>query len=208
MKARFELEAVELAVHGGPIVGVDEAGRGPLAGPVVAAAVVLDPNNIPDGIDDSKVLEADVRRSLCRQIMATARVGIGIAGVDRIDTDNILNASLWAMAEAVRDLHLLPKLVLVDGNKVPQHIPCACRAIVQGDAKCLSIAAASIVAKVTRDTLMLDLARSYPNYCFERHKGYGTAEHHAAIARHGVTPHHRRSVRPVQLALGLAAAEA
>jgi ribonuclease HII len=208
MKARFELEAVELAVHGGPIVGVDEAGRGPLAGPVVAAAVVLDPNNIPDGIDDSKVLEADVRRSLCRQIMATARVGIGIAGVDRIDTDNILNASLWAMAEAVRDLHLLPKLVLVDGNKVPQHIPCACRAIVQGDAKCLSIAAASIVAKVTRDTLMLDLARSYPNYGFERHKGYGTAEHHAAIARHGVTPHHRRSFRPVQLALGLAAAEA
>ena len=208
MKARFELEAVELAVHGGPIAGVDEAGRGPLAGPVVAAAVVLDPGNIPDGIDDSKVLEADVRRRLCRQIMATSRVGIGVAGVDRIDAENILNASLWAMAAAVHDLHLLPKLVLVDGNKVPARLPCACRAIVQGDAKCLSIAAASIVAKVTRDTMMLDLARTYPDYGFERHKGYGTAEHHAAIARHGVTPHHRRSFRPVQLALGLAAAEA
>lgn len=208
MKARFELEAVELAVHGGPIAGVDEAGRGPLAGPVVAAAVVLDPANIPDGIDDSKVLEADVRRSLCRQILATSRVGIGVANVDRIDADNILNAALWAMAEAVRDLHLLPKLVLVDGNKIPSHVPCECRAIVQGDAKCLSIAAASIVAKVTRDTMMLELARTYPDYGFERHKGYGTAEHHAAIARHGVTPHHRRSFRPVQLALGLAAAEA
>ena len=208
MKARFELEAVELEIHGGPIAGVDEAGRGPLAGPVVAAAVVLDPRNIPDGIDDSKVLEADVRRRLCREIMASSRVGIGVAGVDRIDADNILNASLWAMATAVKDLHLLPRLVLVDGNQVPPHLACRCRAIVQGDARCLSIAAASIVAKVTRDAMMVELARTYPNYGFERHKGYGTAEHHAAIERYGVTPHHRRSFRPVQLALGLAAAEA
>jgi ribonuclease HII len=208
MRARFELEAVELAIHGGPIAGVDEAGRGPLAGPVVAAAVVLDPNNIPDGIDDSKVLEADTRRRLYWEIMASARVGIGVADVDRIDADNILNASLWAMAAAVKDLHLLPKLVLVDGNKIPPHLPCPCRAIVQGDAKCLSIAAGSIVAKVTRDAMMLELARAYPNYGFDRHKGYGTAEHHAAIERHGVTPHHRRSFRSVQLALGLAAAEA
>ncbi len=208
MRARFELEAVELAIHGGPVAGVDEAGRGPLAGPVVAAAVVLDPNNIPDGIDDSKVLEAEVRRRLCREIMATARVGIGVADVDRIDADNILNASLWAMAVAVRDLHLQPKLVLVDGNKTPPDLQCECRAIVQGDAKCLSIAAASIVAKVTRDAMMVELARAYPAYGFERHKGYGTAEHHAAIERHGVTPHHRRSFRPVQFALGLAAADA
>ncbi len=208
MRARFELEAVELAIHGGPVAGVDEAGRGPLAGPVVAAAVVLDPNNIPDGIDDSKVLEAEVRRRLCREIMATARVGIGVADVDRIDADNILNASLWAMAVAVRDLHLQPKLVLVDGNKTPPDLQCECRAIVQGDAKCLSIAAASIVAKVTRDAMMIELARAYPAYGFERHKGYGTAEHHAAIERHGVTPHHRRSFRPVQFALGLAAADA
>jgi ribonuclease HII len=100
MKATFELEAVELEIHGGPVAGVDEAGRGPLAGPVVAAAVILDPGDIPDGIMDSKLLEADVRRTLYREILARARVGIGIAGVDRIDSDNILNASLWAMADA------------------------------------------------------------------------------------------------------------
>lgn len=208
MKATFELEAVELAIHGGPIAGVDEAGRGPLAGPVVAAAVVLDPGNIPDGIADSKVLDADVRRTLYREILATSRVGIGIAGVDRIDSENILNASLWAMADAVAGLECRPRLALVDGNKVPTRLECAGRAIVKGDAKCLSIAAASIIAKVTRDTIMIELARSYPDYGFERHKGYGTAEHHAAIERHGVTPHHRRSFRPVQFALGLIEADA
>jgi ribonuclease HII len=207
MKASFELEAVELEIHGGPIAGVDEAGRGPLAGPVVAAAVILDPRNIPDGIADSKVLEAEVRRTLYRQILATARVGVGIGGVDRIDSDNILNASLWAMADAVAQLPCRPRLVLVDGNKVPPQLDCVSRAIVRGDAKCLSIAAASIVAKVVRDAMMVELARAYPDYGFERHKGYGTAEHHAAIERHGVTPHHRRSFRPVQLALGLIEAE-
>lgn len=208
MKATFELEAVELEIHGGPIAGVDEAGRGPLAGPVVAAAVILDPKNIPDGIADSKTLEADVRRSLYQAILETAHVGIGIAEVGRIDSDNILNASLWAMADAVAQLGRKPRLVLVDGNKVPPWLECASRAIVRGDAKCLSIAAASIVAKVARDTIMIELSRAYPNYGFERHKGYGTAEHHAAIERHGVTPHHRRSFRPVQLALGLVDAEA
>jgi ribonuclease HII len=208
MKATFELEAVELEIHGGPIAGVDEAGRGPLAGPVVAAAVVLDPTNIPDGIADSKALEADVRRSLYQAILATAQVGIGIAGVDRIDSENILNATLWAMADAVAQLPCRPRLVLVDGNKVPPQLDCASRAIVRGDAKCLSIAAASIIAKVARDTIMVELARDYPAYGFERHKGYGTAEHHAAIERHGVTPHHRRSFKPVQLALGLVEASA
>lgn len=208
MKATFELEAVELEIHGGPVAGVDEAGRGPLAGPVVAAAVILDPGNIPNGIADSKLLEADVRRTLYREILACARVGIGIAGVDRIDSENILNASLWAMADAVAQLECKPRLVLVDGNKVPPRLTCTGRAIVKGDAKCLSIAAASIVAKVTRDTIMIELARHFPAYGFERHKGYGTAEHHAAIERHGVTPHHRRSFRPVQFALGLVAADA
>lgn len=208
MRATFELEAVELAIHGGPIAGVDEAGRGPLAGPVVAAAVVLDPDNIPEGIADSKLLEADVRRALYREILATAYVGIGISGVDRIDAENILNASLWAMTHAVAELGCKPRLVLVDGNKVPPRLDCAARAIVKGDARCLSIAAASIVAKVTRDTIMTELAREYPHHGFERHKGYGTAEHHAAIERHGVTPHHRRSFRAVQLALGLAEADA
>jgi ribonuclease HII len=203
MKATFELETVELAVHGGPIAGVDEAGRGPLAGPVVAAAVVLDPAAIPEGIADSKALDAKARRSVYQAILATAQVGIGVAEVDRIDSDNILNAALWAMAQAVALLGRRPKLVLVDGNKAP-HLECASRTIVQGDAKCLSIAAASIVAKVTRDAMMAELARDYPHYGFDRHKGYGTREHHEAIARHGVTPHHRRSFRPVQLALGLA----
>ena len=202
MKATFELESIELELHGGPIAGVDEAGRGPLAGPVVAAAVVLDPAFIPDGIADSKGLDARSRQSIYQAIVATAQVGIGVAGVDRIDTDNILNASLWAMAQAVARLDCRPRLVLVDGNKVP-NVDCTTRAIVQGDAKCLSIAAASIIAKVARDAMMAELARDYPHYGFDRHKGYGTREHHEAIARHGVTPHHRRSFRPVQLALGL-----
>ncbi|MFZ0851205.1 MAG: ribonuclease HII [Hyphomicrobiaceae bacterium] len=202
MKASFELEAIELELTGGPIAGVDEAGRGPLAGPVVAAAVILDPHNIPAGIADSKVLDAPARRTLYQAILASSRVGIGIAGVERIDADNVLNATMWAMTQAVARLDGRPRLVLIDGNKAP-HLECATRSIVQGDARCLSIAAASIVAKVARDGIMAELARDYPHHGFERHKGYSTAEHFAAIARYGVTPHHRRSFRPVQLALGL-----
>ena len=209
MKASFELEAVELAIHGGPIVGVDEAGRGPLAGPVVAAAVVLDPRNIPDGIADSKLLEADIRRQLCRgdhgQCPRRYRRGRCRSG-STPKTSSMPRSGPWPPRSD--DLHLEPKLILVDGKKVPPGLPCSSRAIVQGDAKCLSIAAASIVAKVTRDRMMVELSRSYPHHGFERHKGYGTAEHHAAIERFGVTPHHRRSFRPVQLALGLAAADA
>jgi ribonuclease HII len=203
MRATFELETVELELHGGPIAGVDEAGRGPLAGPVVAAAVVLDPLRLPNGIADSKALDGKTRRSVCQDILAAAQVGIGVADVDRIDSENILQASLWAMAQAVAALGCRPKLALIDGNKAPQ-LDCTIRTIVQGDAKCLSIAAASIVAKVARDAIMGELARDYPDYGFDRHKGYGTREHHEAIARHGVTRHHRRSFRPVQLALGLA----
>jgi ribonuclease HII len=202
MKATFELEAVELELHGGPIAGVDEAGRGPLAGPVVAAAVILDPANIPPDIADSKALDVDERREIYQAILKTSRVGIGIADVDRIDADNILNASLWAMAQAIGHLGCVPKLALIDGSKAPA-LDCATRCIVQGDSRCLSIAAASIVAKVARDAIMIELSHDYPAYGFERHKGYGTREHHAAIAKFGVTPHHRRSFRPVQLALGL-----
>jgi ribonuclease HII len=202
MKATFELESIELELHGGPVAGVDEAGRGPLAGPVVAAAVVLDPERIPDGIAESKALDAEDRRRIYERILAVARVGIGVADVTRIDADNILNAALWAMAQAVARLDCAPKLVLIDGNKAPT-LDFPTRTIVQGDAKCLSIAAASIVAKVARDAMMTELARSFPHYGFDRHKGYGTPEHQAAIARYGVTPHHRRSFRPVQLALGL-----
>ncbi len=202
MQATFELETNELQLAGGPIAGVDEAGRGPWAGPVVAAAVILDPLNIPDGIADSKALDAETRFFLFPRILATAQIGIGIAHVDRIDRDNILQATLWAMAEAVRQLPATPRLVLIDGNKAPQ-LTCRTRTIVKGDALCLSIAAASIIAKVTRDRLMIETALAFPGYGFERHKGYGTPEHQLAIKRLGVTSLHRRSFKPVQLALGL-----
>ena len=199
----FDLEAAELELRGGPVAGVDEAGRGPWAGPVVAAAVVLDPGRIPPGIDDSKALDANARERLYGQIAAAAlAIGVGIGDVERIDRDNILAATMWAMARAVGELELKPKLAIVDGNRAPR-LSCPVRTIVKGDAKCLSIAAASIVAKVTRDRLMIALGRELPGYGFERHKGYGTREHEDALRRLGVTPHHRRSFRQIQLALGL-----
>jgi ribonuclease HII len=198
----FELEAAELQLHGGPVAGVDEAGRGPLAGPVVAAAVILDPKHIPDGINDSKVLDEEKRETLYGRIKATSIVGVGIADVKRIDRDNILAATLWAMAQAIAQLSVTPKLAAIDGNRAPK-LNCPARTIIKGDARCLSIAAASIIAKVTRDRIMISLSTKLPGYGFERHKGYGTAEHHDAIKRLGVTPHHRRSFRAVQLALGL-----
>jgi ribonuclease HII len=200
----FELEAVELALGRGPIAGVDEAGRGPWAGPVVAAAVILDPDRIPAGIQDSKELEADEREVVYGRIATTAlAIGIGIGDVERIDRDNILAATMWAMGEAVAQLAKKPKLVIIDGNRAPR-LKCKSRTITKGDAKCFSIAAASIVAKVTRDRMMIALARDVPGYGFERHKGYGTPEHQDAIRRLGVTLHHRRSFNPVQLALALA----
>jgi ribonuclease HII len=202
IRPTFELEAAEHQLGSRPIAGVDEAGRGPWAGPVVAAAVILDPDKIPANIDDSKALDEDSRAFLYRRIMKVALVGVGIADVERIDRENILGATLWAMAQAVSQFAEAPKLVLVDGDKIPR-VSMPARAIVKGDSKCLSIAAASIVAKYTRDRMMMDLARTYPGYGFERHKGYGTPEHQAAIKKHGVCAMHRRSFRPVQLALGL-----
>lgn len=199
----FELEATELALGGGPIVGIDEAGRGPWAGPVVAAAVILDPADIPAGLADSKLLDPVSREILFARITGKAlAVGIGISDTERIDRDNILNATMWAMTKAVAQLVVRPRLALVDGNRCPR-LPIAARPIVKGDAKCASIAAASIIAKVTRDRMMLALAADCPGYGFERHKGYGTPEHQDAIRRLGVTAHHRRSFKPVQLALGL-----
>jgi ribonuclease HII len=201
IRPTFELEAAEHVLGTVPVAGVDEAGRGPWAGPVVAAAVILDPDRIPANIDDSKALDEDSRAFLYNRIMKVADVGVGIAEVDRIDRENILGATLWAMNAAVMQLKSAPKLVLVDGNKAPR-LPMQARTIVKGDAKCLSIAAASIIAKVTRDRLMMQLARDYPGYGFERHKGYGTPEHQAAITKLGVCAVHRRSFKPVQLALG------
>ena len=199
----YELEQTEIDLLGGPIAGVDEAGRGPWAGPVVAAAVILSPDTLPQGLNDSKALDPYERAALFDAIHDHGKVGVGIADVARIDRDNILQATLWAMREAVAKLTTPPRLALIDGNKLPV-LKCEGRAIVKGDAKCLSIAAASIIAKVTRDRMMAKLARECPGYGFERHKGYGTPEHKAALDRLGVTDHHRRSFRPVQLALGLA----
>jgi ribonuclease HII len=202
IKPTFELEAAERQLGCWPVAGVDEAGRGPWAGPVVAAAVILDPDRIPANIDDSKVIDEEGRAFLYNRIVKVAEVGVGIADVTRIDRDNILQATMWAMGEAVAQLATRPRLVLVDGNKSPR-LEVPSRAIVKGDAKCLSIAAASIIAKVTRDRIMIAMAREYPGYGFERHKGYGTPEHQMAIDKLGVSPLHRRSFKPVQLALGL-----
>ena len=202
--ATFDLEAVSITLGEWPVAGVDEAGRGPWAGPVVAAAVCLDPDDLPSGLADSKLLDADSRETAYQTIRQRSKiqVGVGIADVERIDRDNILHATMWAMSEAVAALGIQPKLVLIDGNRAPR-LGLATRTIVAGDRLCLSIAAASIIAKVTRDRMMVELARDYPGYGFERHKGYGTPEHAAALSRLGVSAIHRRSFKPVQMALGL-----
>ena len=193
-------EQAILRRFGSPVAGIDEAGRGPWAGPVVAAAVILDPGRIPPGLNDSKKLSAPVREALYEQIVEQGVVGVGIAGVTRIDTDNILQATLWAMRAAVGDLGCAPAAALVDGNKCPD-LPCPAETLVKGDARSLSIAAASIIAKVTRDRIMASLAGEHPGYGWERNKGYGTREHAHAIDRLGVTPHHRRSFKPVAAAI-------
>jgi ribonuclease HII len=179
-----------------PVAGCDEAGRGPLAGPVVAAAVILDPARIPRGLNDSKKLDAEEREALYLKICATAHVSIVIGSTERIDRDNILRASLWALARAVKTLPVKPKLVFVDGN-MKIDCGCDCEAVVSGDALINSIAAASIVAKVTRDRLMKRLGLQHPGYGFERHMGYSVPEHFAALQRLGPTIHHRRSFAPV-----------
>ena len=188
------------------VAGVDEAGRGPLAGPVVAAAVVLPPGTSIDGLNDSKRLTAAERERMCAEIMASAAVAFAIASRARIDRMNILRASLWAMAKAARGLVPSPDYVLVDGRDVPQGLPCRGEALIGGDGLSVSIAAASIVAKVTRDRLMTRLGSSYPDYGFESHKGYSTRAHFEALRVHGPCPHHRQSFAPVraqQLDLGL-----
>ncbi len=180
-----------------PVVGVDEAGRGPLAGPVVAAAVVLDRARFPRGIDDSKQLPADARDSLDRRIRRDARVGVGIASVEEIDSLNIYWATMLAMTRAVEALALEPGTVLVDGNRCPRwRYPS--RPIVGGDARSRSIAAASIIAQVARDRLMIRLCDEHPGYNWRQNKGYGTPEHLAALERLGPSPLHRRSFAPVR----------
>lgn len=180
-----------------PVCGIDEVGRGPWAGPVVAAAVILDPAAIPAGLDDSKRLTARRRDALHDEIMAVATVGIGEASVAEIAEINILQASFLAMRRAVAALGIAPALALVDGHLTPPGFACPCRPIVGGDALVLSIAAASIVAKVTRDRTMVALAQQFPGYAWETNMGYGTASHQNGLIRLGVSPHHRRTFKPI-----------
>ena len=177
------------------VVGVDEVGRGPLAGPVTACAVRLDPSRIPAGLRDSKALTAARREALCAEIMAVAEVSVAHASVQEIDTLNILRASHLAMERAVAGLQA--DHALIDGNLIPRGLLCPATAIVKGDAKCLSIAAASIVAKVTRDRIMVDLAQQHPGYGWEANAGYPTKAHLEALQTLGVTAWHRRSFKPV-----------
>lgn len=179
------------------VAGVDEVGRGPLAGPVTAAAVILDRAFVPVGLDDSKKLTAGARGRLFDEIMGTAQVSIAHATVEEIDDLNILYASHLAMERAVAGLKQVPDHVLVDGNMIPKALACPATALVKGDGRSLSIAAASIVAKVTRDRIMVDLAQQYPGYGWEKNAGYPTKLHREALTQLGVTPHHRRSFKPV-----------
>jgi ribonuclease HII len=199
----FGFEAELMDRYRAPVAGIDEAGRGPWAGPVVVAAVILNPNRIPEGLNDSKVLTPEAREDRYAEIIATAIVSVVVGHVRRIDRDNILQASLWGMRVAYRGLGVPAGCALIDGNIIPKRFPCPARAVVGGDGLSLSVAAASIVAKVTRDRMMVKLSRRYRRYGWENNKGYGTRQHAAAIEKHGVCTHHRRSFSPIERALRL-----
>ena len=179
------------------IAGVDEVGRGPLAGPVTAAAVVLDVNNIPPGLNDSKKLTAKARNVLTPILHQQAEVSIAHASVDEIDDINILRASHLAMERAIAGLNPPPDYLLIDGNLLPRGLTIPALAVVKGDGRSVSIAAASIVAKTCRDLLMVDLAQQHPGYGWETNAGYPSPAHKLALLKLGVTPHHRRSFKPV-----------
>jgi ribonuclease HII len=179
------------------IAGVDEAGRGPLAGPVVAAAVILRPGLVPEGIQDSKQMSAKKRDAVLKHILQQAEIGIGEASVQEIDEINILRASHLAMCRAIEALPNTPDHVLVDGNMLPRDLVLPATPIIKGDSLSLSIAAASIVAKTRRDAIMWDLAQQYPGYGWETNQGYPTKCHKDALQNLGITPHHRRSFKPV-----------
>ncbi|MEO1563834.1 MAG: ribonuclease HII [Pseudomonadota bacterium] len=177
------------------IVGIDEVGRGPWAGPVVVAGVILNPADIPDGLADSKTLSASKRELLRTQILASATTKIVEVPVEVIDQMNILAASLLGMRQVAQTL--AADFALIDGNKIPTDLPCPAEAVIKGDSKSASIAAASIIAKVYRDELMADLADDFPGYGWETNAGYGTKMHQSALQNLGVTPHHRRSFKPI-----------
>lgn len=194
----FSIERMTIQDGLFPVAGTDEAGRGPLAGPVVAAAVILDPDKIPAGLNDSKKLSMAQREALFEIILENATVSIASSSPRHIDQRDIRKASLDAMRRAVAGLTIAPRHVLVDGKDVPPGLICSGKAVVKGDARSVSIAAASILAKVTRDRMMARAGLLYPDYGFGGHAGYGTAQHRAAIAIHGPCPLHRMSFRPLR----------
>jgi ribonuclease HII len=193
----FSFETAALGRGATRVAGVDEVGRGPLAGPVTAAAVVLDPARIPEGLNDSKALSAKRREALHAEIIAVAQVSVAHASVAEIDELNILRAAHLAMTRALAGLVPAADHALIDGNLLPRGLALSAEPVVKGDARSLSIAAASIVAKVTRDRIMVDLAQQHPGYGWERNAGYPSKGHISALQNLGVTPHHRRSFRPV-----------
>ncbi len=197
VKPDFHLEQDAFAEGYRIVAGVDEVGRGPLAGPVVAAAVVLDPARIPAGLNDSKKLSAKRRAVLHDRIAEVAQVSVAEATVEEIDDLNILRASHLAMERAVAGLPVAPAMALIDGNMIPRGLGIPARAIIKGDGVSVSIAAASIMAKIWRDRVMWDLAQHYPGYGWETNAGYPSKSHKEALRNLGVTPHHRRSFRPV-----------
>ena len=179
------------------VAGVDEVGRGPLAGPVTAAAVVLDPACIPDGLNDSKKLTARARERLYVELMACAEVSVAHASVAEIDELNILRASHLAMERALAGLERAPEHALIDGNMIPRGLVLPATAVIKGDARSVSISAASIVAKICRDRVLVDLAQHHPGYGWETNMGYGSKKHMAGLSEFGVTQHHRRSFKPI-----------
>ncbi len=192
----FTFELTALQSGHSLICGIDEAGRGPWAGPVVASAVILDPSNIPAGLNDSKKLTHEKREALFNPLLKSAQVGIGVVSAAEIDQINILQATYLAMRRAVEALKSKPDLALIDGNRAPP-LSCKVQTIIKGDSLSLSIAAASIIAKVTRDRIMIDVERQYPGYSFAIHKGYGTAKHAAALVLLGPCSEHRKSFKPI-----------
>ncbi len=196
-KPNFELEQAALSRGAFRIAGVDEVGRGPLCGPVTAAAVILNPDDIPEGLNDSKKMTAKKRDALYDEILAKADCCIAHATVQEIDEINILRASHLAMTRAIAGLTKAPDHILIDGNMIPRGLTTSAQAVVKGDGRSLSIAAASIIAKVARDRIMGDLAIEFPGYGWEKNAGYGTKQHLEALRALGVTPHHRRSFKPI-----------
>jgi len=196
------LEHKHAAGFGGRLCGVDEAGRGPWAGPVVTAAVILDYDRVPEGLNDSKKLTEAKREDLFEALVTSAHVSVASASPATIDRMNIRNATLSAMSRAINLLSVVPDYVLIDGRDVPHGLKQPGQALIKGDGRCLCIAAASIVAKVTRDRMLVALERECPGYGFARHKGYGVPQHQEALTRLGPSQHHRRSFKPVRVAAG------